>query len=114
MASIDANYDAIVAADELNAEELAKLAASIEAVEADVFYYIDARVIEINTVMADLNGAIAAAIADGDQSVIDKLNSDREALQAEIAAIELIPGPAGPAGASGYWFWFWCCWSCWC
>ena len=87
MAEVDTQLAALVASDEATDAELAEIKISIEAVRTNVVVFISEQVVI-------LNEAVAAAIADGDQAVVDALN-------AEIAAIELVAGPQGPAGPAG-------------
>ena len=76
--------DALLASDELTAEELIKLNEGAIALEASIAEHV-----------AALESELVAAIADGDQATIDELN-------AAIAAIPAGPqGPKGDTGATG-------------
>ena len=98
MASIEANYNELVASDELNAEDIAQLDSDIKDVEADLADYISSLQNEIS----DINSKLEAAIADGDQAIVDSLNAIKAELIAAIAAVPAGPqGPAGPAGTAG-------------
>ena len=104
MTEVDIKLAEIIASDELTAQEISDLEASVNVVKEDVMAYVDA---QIDALQAELT----AAIADGDKDAINKLQADIDAaiaagLRGEDGADgqdgqDGAPGQAGQAGQDG-------------
>ena len=98
MTEVDAQLAEIIASDELTAQEISDLEASVSVVKEDVMAYVDAQIDALQT-------ELTAAIADGDEDAINKLQAD---IAAAIAAglrgedgADGEDGAQGPAGNDG-------------
>ena len=104
MTEVDIKLAEIIASDELTAQEISDLEASVSIVKEDVMAYVDAQIDALQT-------ELTAAIADGDKDAINKLQAD---IDAAIAAglrgedgtdgqdgQDGAPGQAGQAGQDG-------------
>ena len=95
MTEVDIKLAEIIASDELTAQEISDLEASVSIVKEDVMAYVDAQIDALQT-------ELTAAIADGDEDAINKLQADiAAAIAAGLRGEDGAPGQDGQDGAPG-------------